>query len=355
MRKCNIVGLDLGYNQTKIRINSGAYKFISLVGEPSSLELAKLKAASDIFDDLRVNVDGKEYYVGKKAQETENPTLCTETGKADSVNERIVSSAALGIVNHYSDISAGISIVTGLPAEDYANEMFKRDLRNSLIGHRSFKFRGDIVEVSVKDVTVLPQAVGAFFDYCLDDNGAPKEELVDEIFTGTVIIIDIGYKTTDVVFMVNGDYSSTGVLTVNKGMRDIHKELRRAIKKDFTRSLSLFDMDDICRSGYLEHEGEKRSVQKQITEAANSVARAIFTEINAEFDDKMFSARKIVGVGGTMSLLESHFKEVYKDRYITIKNPEYSNANGYYKYGLMSRGAEVSSNGGGIENNNKGK
>lgn len=328
-----IGGFDLGFNQTKIYSNAELMVFPSFIGNPSTFNLGG-DGQVDIIDNISIKHAGSEYYVGKKALKTENARLCIDTDKTESENEQVIFKACLGLMNKRFGVHK-LKIVTGLPVEDFVQQGLKERLIENMIGEQYLLFNGEPITVDVTAVKVIPQAAGAYFAYLLDENGNVKPEH-EKISRGTILVFDIGYKTTDIIVMTNGVYDSLRSTTIQKGMRDVHRELLRTIRFEYGRKFNLIQADEICKQGYFDHKGDEINIIDLIADVAKPIAASIINEANAiigEFDD----ISKIIGTGGTMEVMGQYFMNAY-EKMFTIYNSTGANGEGYYKYGMMEYG-----------------
>lgn len=324
------LGLDLGFNRIKLVTPFSQHAYTSAIGNPSSFELEHTPTMI-LEDNLSVTFDDTTYYIGKKAMNTNNARLCIDTDKTNSTNDRVALYSALGISAEVTKEQT-FNIVTGLPVEDFKKSGLREELISNLKGTHKFIFKGESVVTHVENVLVIPQAAGAFYDYILNDNGEIKLECMD-ILNGTVMVIDIGYKTTDVITMSYGEYVSDQSCTIPKGMKDIHKELARYINSKYDRSFNLASMDGICRAGGFIHKGNIVDITNVILELEKPITEFIINETNALIGDTK-GANLIIGCGGTMSVMDRYFSLYYGDYFVT-NNIEFANASGDYKYGLL--------------------
>lgn len=330
-----ILGLDLGFRQNKSVSLSGTFIFPSLIGNPSAFELDQLRPSQNATDDLVIKANGATYYVGSKALETDNARLCTEADKTNSDNDKMAFLAALGLHVNANRCEDYI-VVTGLPVEDLKNPGLKEQIIKNLKGTHDFYFgkKEAHVRARVHDVLVIPQSAGAYFDYILDNNGSPVRERLSSI-KGHVIVIDVGYKTTDIITMVNGSFVSKMSCTIEKGMRDIHKELARLIFMKFGRKFNLSELDDVCRKRSFHDKGRVEDISNLILTAEKPIAEVIINETNALLGDTR-KADKVLGCGGTMNILSPYFEPFYKGYFEVLPDAEFGNASGYYKFGKMN-------------------
>lgn len=332
MKSKKTAGMDLGFMRTKIAYDL-PYSFPSLIGNPSIFEIDDFYSNRETISDLELEYEGDTYYVGDRAKDTTNARQCIDTVKTDSLNEKVIYRTALGILSENTD-KLTLSIVTGLPVEDFKQNGLKDKVIENMQGQFSFIFRKKPCHVNVEKVTVIPQSAGAYYDYVLDDDGNLKED-VAALAEGVVIVIDVGYKTTDVVTMINGAYDSKRSFTLVKGMRDIHKELIRLIRFTLDMKFSLHEADDLCKAGTLSDSGKMVDITPHIAKATKPIAEAILTEISATMGDTRV-ANRVLGTGGTIELLEQYFASYYGETYQTSESKDMANANGYRKFGRMT-------------------
>lgn len=320
-----LIGIDLGFSQVKLVEGNKHFVFPSLIGNPSNFELEKEN--QEIIDDLVVSTNDLTYYVGKKALETNNSRFCMSTDKTNSSNDKVTFLASLGLVK-----GKEVDVVTGLPVEDFKKKGLKEKLVSNMKGIHTFQFRNKTMTTNVTSVKVIPQAAGAFYDFLLTDKGKPKKE-ANEILNGIVRVIDIGFKTTDIITMAYGEYKGDKSCTIQKGMIDIHKELARYLNATYDRNLPLSQMNDICRNQCFVHDGKIINLSKEIYQIEYPIAETILNESNALLGDTK-EVNLVIGVGGTMSVVSQFFSKYYNC--FTLNNIEFSNADGYYKYGLFT-------------------
>lgn len=327
----DIFGLDLGFEQSKVFSQCCNFKYLSMIGNPSAFELEQPKD-KDPMNNLIVEFDNQVMYVGAKALETNNARLCVRTDKTNTEHDKAELYAALG---HLHDVTGldKCAIVTGLPIEDFKEEGLVEKVSQNMIGVKSFRFDKDKhpIVVDVKEVIVIPQSAGAFYSYVLDDEG---KFIGDRMLAEVVIVVDVGYKTTDIITMKNCRYVSDKSCTIEKGMKDIHKELQRLIRANHGRKFMLSEMDEICRSKQFKDKGIVIDVSSLITLAESPVASAIINEAYALVGDTR-EADKVLACGGTMALLFPYFDEYYSHHIEKLPDLEYANASGYYKFGKM--------------------
>lgn len=347
-----LISLDLGFMQVKTYTPNKYFKFLSLIGEPSAFELEQYDKDNSLINNLIITKYSKDekgeevgrtYYVGTKALDTDNSTVCTRTDKTNGEQDEIELYAALGYLSEYNKEikDSEVMIVTGLPVNDFK---LAKTLESNLKGKKEFGFKNgkERLEVNIKRVVVIPQSAGAYFSFVLNDNGEILKEQAN-VVKGTTLVIDVGYKTTDIIVMKNGQYVSKQSSTSEFGMKDIHRELIRKIKKDYDVKYDFSEMDTICREKKISVMSKELDIEYLIQQCEKPVVRSILDHINLYIPD-IKKIDKILCCGGTMNRIFPYFNQEFlsmghsKDTVTLLTDPEYSNAKGYYRYGMMMNG-----------------
>ncbi|EPX78059.1 ParM/StbA family protein [Salipiger mucosus] len=319
------VAVDDGYAQTK------------LVGEhPETGEIVQEIIRSSV----RQGRSGLSSFSGGGIDqyETEEGDIFTVSNEIESENTQFdgfhTSQLNRVLVNH-ALVKCGyggksVNLVTGLPVADY----FLDDERD--IEHIDAKTSNLKLGVSgpdgrampkVEDVRVGCQAVAAWFDYVLDDNLDQRHDA-----TGSIAIVDIGGRTTDVAVVVGGnaiDHSRSG--TENIGVLDVYTEVRKAIHREFKikEKFPLDKLDAAVRTGTI----RLWNKEQDISELVETVVSEHEGKIAREVERRLGSAANldaVVFVGGGSALfttIAGYFPNGHMP-----EDPEFSNAKGLYKF-----------------------
>lgn len=328
-----LVGIDLGYGQIKVVSDKQKVKFPSVVGTPSVIELSdgsQLGKAQPI-DDIIINYQGKRYYVGQKAiNETANARLTLKADKTDAETNIIKFLAGLALVG----ASGETTVVTGLPIYEY--NLQKDKLAQSLTGSFNFSFynqkSGQNVSLDITKCLVIPQAAAAYYNALLDTTGQIKDMT---LAAARAAVVDIGYRTTDVVTMEGGKYDSNRSFTVWTGMGKVHQEVLRYLQKEYQLSYKLADMDAIVRQGYIDIHGGRKPIDHLIRAALEPVAQEIIEGVIAGLEDFRKLSGGILLAGGGASLMDPYFVAEFGDAVKTMPESEFANASGNYCYGIL--------------------
>lgn len=347
--KLILVGNDLGYGQIKTVSGDNKKKFLSAVGNPIS-DFGRSTAVNteeELMNSLTINLDGQTYYVGRNAIiNARNGRLTLRQNKADDIHNKIKFLTALALFMKEDQTYGEFDVVTGLPVLEFRHQ--KDALEQMMSNNRvPFQFKmhygPKIVNKTIKvnNVKIISQGEGAFYDFILDKQGNIVEDNA-AIVAGTVMVVDVGYRTSDIVTMENGRYVELLSDQFNKGVNTIHQEILRLIMEKHGIKKELKDLDQIVRDGYFYHNTKLIDVNHIIDEAARPFAEDIVESLHTTSNDQLGSVNHVIFTGGGAEIIYSHILPLLNGIVQTsiMYDSEFCNATGYYKYGLLLQKAQ---------------
>jgi len=343
-----LVGNDLGYGQVKTVSGSMRSRFLSAVGTPVSDfgRVAAVTTEKELLESLALTYDGKKYYVGHNAiVNTRNGRLTLRQNKAESEDNKIKFIMALALFTTEDQEYAEFDVITGLPVLEYKNQ--KDQLYNMIFNYgRPFEFtmhygpKAVKKTIKIKNIKIISQGEGAFYDFVLDGEGKLVKERA-ALVGGTVMVVDVGYRTTDIVTMENGRYIEPLSNQINNGINQVHQEILRLIMERLNIKKELKDMDEIVRSGKLFHNMKEYNVSKIIEDAARPFAEDIVDNLYTVTNDQLGSMQRVLLGGGGGQIILPYVRTLL-DGIIEVsllEDSEFCNASGYYKYGMLLKSA----------------
>lgn len=340
----NICGVDLGYGFIKISSGENNIQFQSIVGEPISdfARNAAISSMSELLDSLAITYNGKKYYVGHNAAiNTRNGRISLRQNKTDDEQTKVKLMTALALLTDENQYEANFNIVTGLPVLEYKNQ--KDKLYNMLYNNgRPFEFtmhygNNDVAKkIKLNHIKVISQGEGAFYSYILENQGSIIQSRVEKV-SGTVMIVDTGYKTTDVVTMENGRYIEPMSDQLNKGVSQMHQEVLRLIMERYNIKKELKDIDDIVRNGKLFHNRKEYDISTIIRDAARPFTEDIVENLYTISNGDLGGLQTVLLTGGGAEIIYPFVKELLYETVNVEKiyDAGYSNSRGYYRYGML--------------------
>jgi len=339
-----LCGIDCGFGYYKISSGDTNLKFISIVGEPVSdfARTAAVSSMNELLNALAITYNGKKYYVGRNAiVNTRNGRISLRQSNNDDIQTKIKIMTALGLLTNEDQTDAEFDIVVGLPVLEYKNSHEK--LYNLLVnGNHPFEFimhygNNEVLKkIKLNNIKVISQGEAAFYSYIIDLDGEIIKSRAENV-AGVVMIVDIGYKTTDIVTMENGRYIEPLSDQLNKGVSQIHQEVLRLTMEQHNVKKELKDMDDIVRTGKLFHNRNEYDMSNIIREAAKPFAEDIVENLYTINNGDLGSLQTILLTGGGAEIVFPYIKDILKQIVNVEKlyNAEFSNSQGYYRYGKL--------------------
>lgn len=307
-----IIGLDIGYGYTKLfgisdEGNTRQVMFKTMV--------AGYVPSSNFGEDVEVvYVNDSPFTVG---QEAEKHLL----GEFSVTHDFVGTPEYFAIIAYAIKRSAGIPelLVLGLPPA-----LYSKDKVESLIQQfyrMQFKDRNKLLIHMPKQIRYIPQGGGIFFAHYFEkDRG-----LADK----NVAVIDIGFRTMDIVLMAKMKYISEAARSYPIGVKLLYEQVKSLFSKQFGFFISDEIVEKIITNGQFEHFGELYKFD--VSEMVNKFYVEQITRVLRDYSQRIRELKYsidtvIVGGGGVV------YAQGIKNA-IIVNNPQYANARGYALYG----------------------
>ncbi|MCT4593209.1 MAG: ParM/StbA family protein [Anaeromicrobium sp.] len=287
-------GADIGRGNVNIVSLNKRIAFESYCGRARSLD----------FEDDKTNyimtIDNNGYFVGEKAK-LEGLSRGFQKKKIDKLRSLPLLLTGIFLTTDVEEVRT--NIVTGTPVSDYKNQ--RKEIEEFLKGAYKVGMYGSTKSIALENVSVFPEGAGAYFSLVLNDKG---EVVNKELATQKVGMIDIGYKTINLVVFENMKFIDKYSFTVNFGMHQVYNMIYKRLSR----------AEDITPE---QAENIKTGPEYDV------LANRIDNDVNKFWGNTSF---KIFLCGGGAHLLGKYFPQFF-----VMDNPEYANANGYFKIAQM--------------------
>lgn len=325
-----IMGLDLGFRQVKVSTVSKDFTFDSVIGYPSAIELKEEGShEAKALSNLSLEYGGTIYYVGEKAiRDTKNSQLTFTADKTDNQTDLLKTLTALGEAT--DEETAEYRIVSGLPVDELGIDGLKEKMISNLTGQYVFKLNNKDRNITVAKVTIIAQSAGAYYDYILDKTG----KLIEDRVQPKIIVIDIGFRTTDIVCMENGRYNPSESFTIYTGVHNIHSELRKLLLKKHRVQKHPTEIDKIMKDGFITLNGAQVDLTEEIAAAKKPYAEKILSELPL-YIENLSEVNQFLIAGGGGDAMSDIFLGAFSSPTELLDHAEEANARGYYKYSLL--------------------
>jgi len=331
--RTTLIGLDDGYEYTKV---IAAKKRLCL---PTAVSLRprtgiQLMAGARELEERHYEIDGVVYAVGADVREPMDTRY----------DEFPFSPASLAVtidaIRQAMPYGGRARVVTGLPIDIcYRSSGVERDsveVRKLKAWSRDIRSVSGLVLPEIVDVSVIGQAVAAWYDYIIGPDLQPTERINE-----CVVVVDIGGRTTDVAVFEDGKFDAEGSGTLNYGVLQTSDVVKRAVKGRFPNCPlpSKRAIADAVRDRVIRVQNTEIALHTEMERAIRRLVEQIVSYISGLQGGGASPSRRLLFVGGgSVPLkreLQLHFPEAE-----FAANAQLANAHGMYLYGRIAEQAE---------------
>lgn len=330
------ISVDIGFGYTKAVSEAGReVTFPSVVGRKfaSSIEGILGGYQEDYIVTLsypeKPNEDAQSYYVGDAAM-TAGGMRTWEEEHAKNRNLDVLIATAMGLLNEKDN--EPVQLAVGLPMSVFMAQ--QNELKKRLSGlHITCEIGGQAKQLHVESVFVFPQGAGVYYAALHDIDGSVKNM---ELINKQVAVIDVGYRTTDFLFMVKGKKGLIPRPEPHSGSEDIgmnmaHQEIQTAIMMPLKgQQADILDIEKalMWHNGMLPIKGGELDLKPFRAKAYEALANEISSRIKRRWGDDINTLSAVIIGGGGGDALFSHFENSFPAA-MKVEKPEYANARGY--------------------------
>ncbi len=312
------VAIDVGYSHVKAVTPDRRVIIPSVVAPYRELSL------SDMTEDVgyaveirRVNGTETKHFVGELAlREGKGATFTLDRQKHRHPNHDVLLLTAARLLN----ANPGAVLLVGLPVAYYRSQ--REELTKHLMSlHAEVKADGgSFSRVSFGKVVVYPQGAGAL----LTAPDLPSD--------GLVLLVDVGYKTTDFVVaeiaggMVRPVSSLCG--SIETGVHTVHEAISAEYQTRTGTPLAAVDVHQIINNkGKIFFYGNEIDISDELKKIKDAVAVNIIDQVMARLGDRAAFIRRAYLAGGGAEVLPA-LKNIFPVTQI-IPDPQWANAEGF--------------------------
>lgn len=217
-------GIDVGRGAVKAVSVSGQVSFPSYLAPYRERDL--VSQADNVLEQLVVSIDGHQYFVGELARrEGGTREFVKDKVSHDNTLPLLLTAIALLALDDYT----APKVVVGLPVSDYKYQA--RAFENKVLGNYRVQLPHKKVNIELVKGQVLafPEGAGALWDMALSPSGKPLATALGEQSVG---IIDVGWKTCNVVILRELKYNDMGSTTFPLGLSRAFNWFYKRISRD---------------------------------------------------------------------------------------------------------------------------
>lgn len=317
------IGLDVGFGYTKAMDGSRTIVYPSIISPAVEVAFRSgLENPADRLDHLSVALDGVSYFVGNLALRQGRFTHATlDRIRTQTKEFRLLFLTALALLAQSPNDE--ISVVTGLPVDDYDD---RKLIEESLTGRFEITLGQRNIELTIRNLTVVPQPCGALMDLMFKDTRGKMNNQFSEARVG---IIDIGFKTTDFVFVRKGEFIQKLSGSLKKGMSLAYQAAIPKFTARYPGNWDFRQVEAALRKGFVTSLGKRIEIDSDLlTPELAGLAGEISAWIQSRWSGE--SVDYLVLTGGGSLPLDPHFIKIFPQT-IFPDDPQQANVRGFYK------------------------
>lgn len=316
------IGIDIGKSTCKFVSRLG-------IGEiPSYIARGRLEQviSDPTSRSSMIRYRAADWIVGEDAVLGTNFSWKTDEEKADERNLLFILMilARLGIT--------AADIVVGLPVSAAENNRMVNSVKSMFSGVKEAEINGKPMTFNIK-TSVLAEPLGTYFSLILDENFKPLN--TSPFFYDRMAVIDIGYRTLDIVTLQGGKLSTAKDSTMS-GTVGLFEKAWKLIETDhgmlqWQDKVRIFNaISNNFGKTALKANGEYASpaIWERITGLREQLAKDIAGEVRSILSG-MRPDKMLVTGGGAILLKDDLLKNI---RQLSFHpNPRFANAIGFYR------------------------
>jgi plasmid segregation protein ParM len=230
-----------------------------------------------------------------------------------------------------------VRVVTGVPSALSKNTAVVEEMKRSLLGAYDVKSvvwdKVETVQFEVVDVIVVPQPLGTIYNYVYD---AKKGELNQSLLKQRVLVVDIGWGTTDLAILESAQVRGTFGFEVGTSdcIAGVQEEANTKFPEANIYALNPHELDLALLQSYKVETpfgvfDLEAIVEKHKKLQAENVYKNVMG-VGLEYN----KFNKLIITGGGALLYEKYLRELFNDpRLLIQENAVLSNVYGFYLLG----------------------
>lgn len=321
------IGLDVANSSVKIKTPLASDVYLNTVRELKPYEMDGIDNGYQIIYEY----EGKMYLVGE-------PYGDSSSGRGHDRyrDPQFQLETILALAKHTREGQI-FKLTIGLPAEDHKRKQCHDDLRSFLEGKTyTVKIQGKEKTFTIEKLHILLQPLGSLMYRIYDENGRTRPKL-DVEKSMKILVIDVGYGTTDVVEVIN--MKPMKYHGIDIGMMTAINDLRDFIIRDYPEITGLplgLELDALIRdNNAISVGGGSYNIVEQKFEAFQKTTVQLMHKIKS-FGYVLADYDKVLFTGGSVTALAENLAPYTKGMNASrLAEGQKANAVGFYTYGVI--------------------
>jgi plasmid segregation protein ParM len=330
-----VVGYEAANSFVKIKSEKGETAYLNSLRE-------RIEPVEDVYGGTFGNKSSLNFYKYDDVTYTAGDIYDAKSSSArdsDRYGTYEYKVESLIAIAQHIDNGDEVKVVTGLPAKDYKKQECHDKLSKNLRGTHTVYIGKEPRTFEIKEVKTILQPLGTLTALMFNDDGTPKEQGL-KLSRQRVVVVDIGFGTTDVAVLEGGNLIDS--FGVDVAMFDAYDRILK--KVGLENDLTTFQMESYVRKAIkdnrkvtFEYGGVEYDVTDETKKSLQITAGSIVSGVKNRIALDKFDAT--VFTGGGVLALRSNLKHQLEDvpNAVPVGSPQMANARGNYIYGVVKR------------------
>jgi len=335
-RQPKLLGLDIGFGFTKCADGEDAVIFPSSLRRGFTPSDSAGRPAVGGYD---IAAPDGDYRVG---DDTGSPSLLEDFARRPELLWDICAQyLALTAVAPFSEQECPLHLVVGLPLSQ--TPQWEKPLAERLTGyHKIGIYQPDggraNKNIHIRKVRIVPHPLGTFATLILNARGYLR---ASPYRASKVALVDIGFRTTDVMVMTGGRLSHRGSGTIDMGMANGIEAIAAKFAQNASPPPDLQQLIGAIRRGFIRIEDQEYNLQPLREATYQRLAAALADRINHVLREDWDLENVLLTGGGAADLAEDLAPRVKGDVIMIDhhQDPRLNNADGQLRLARHGWGA----------------
>jgi len=293
------LGLDLGFGFTKCIDGDQTVIFQSHMHQSLARPGETVAPREGSY---HIELDDGEFIVG---DDTHSPSLFENFARQP---ERLINAYGRNLVltatAPFSAQENPLHMVIGLPVTYF--QQWETRLVERLTGyHKMGVYQSDghcaRKNIHIRKVHVVPHPLGTFTSLIMDNEGRFRESEYNKI---KIAIVDVGFRTTDIMVMAAARFCNRGSSTIEMGLANGFEMVARKLYRETGTVPDLNRLYKAIRMGYIRVEDQEYNLENRRAEMYRHLASALADRINYGLKDDWDIERVLLTGGGAADIAD---------------------------------------------------
>lgn len=329
--RIELIAVDDGYDVTKTVSRTKSARIPTAFSLNPSTQVTVMGKGEDV--ENVYEIEGVRYAVGPNV-------VGRDTRFEDFPYHPANLAVAMDAIRRVVDPGTPVHVVAGVPLDRFylpsgeinAN-VSKR--KTSAWGRVVKSLRGPALPRIAK-VSVIAEAVAAWFDFVINDKFVAHDHLINDFMA----VVDIGGRTTDIAVFQEGNINMELSGTLDSGVLEVQKRVINILSgkfpgTKFPRSL----LNDAVKFGKVQLGTTSLDISTEVLNERRSLVSSIEIFMKTQFGNQLPLMKRVLFVGGGAHALQFELRDRFPNAVFAI-DPQMANARGMLKFGVTVAGFE---------------